>query len=161
MPGAALPRSARARLGLGTRLGLVVLGAAGGVRRALEPSGPTDELLAAVPWLVAVDLVAVPVIVVAIVAAQRFNPLTAETWERPSWTGFPFSPRQPLQFLHAAAHALLAGGAGMLAALPWAPAGRALFALHVLATGVGAHGGTWASAQLFAAKLRPPREAED
>ena len=129
----------RGRTWLWVRLGIVAIGGLSGI----SITSPETVAESNVDWLAcAVLLVVSPLMLLAVVCLQRFNPWSTPIWKRPSWYINPF--REPLQFFHLGAFHFMAGGVVGVAMLPFRGFSAAPLAVSLLSIGIG----VWLGVQL-------------
>ena len=135
---------------LWVRLSFIVIGVLGGP----ESVSPDSVAASNVDWWACLFIVLVaPLGYLFVVGIQAFNPRSAATWRRPSWTANPFDFSEPLQFCHAAAFFFLASGVGAFASLPFHSWAGAPLATSLLSFGAGSWVGVWLCVWCFRHKM--------
>ena len=134
------------------RLALVLAAAVGA---CVSPLGPSA--ISPISWagLVGVFFFFL-LVLIPILALQRFNRWSAPTWQAPSWKLNPLDLRQPLQFFHLAAYVVLVPGVVILARLISSPVPFYPDALVPFAMGVGTLLGIQLSMVVFRSKMATP-----
>lgn len=132
---------------LALRLALVILAVRAGFERAHAAElEPWLDAITTMPWLVPINLVLGPILVLVVVGVQSV--LSAAPWTRPSWLANPL--REPVQFFHAMSFGLLGFALGLVTA------GATLAAMYVACSGLGLRLGVASCERAFRSKFSPP-----